>query len=87
MNHYSKEDLDRYLHKDVNFMTRQKIKKHLSGCVACTKTFNELKEDDNLLKEIRNSFQEANPIDSIDDKTYTNLSSILGKPQIGSSIA
>jgi DNA-directed RNA polymerase subunit RPC12/RpoP len=87
MNHYSKEELDRYLHKDVNFITKQKIKKHLFKCTECSKAFDELKEDDTLFDEIRSTYCEEISNTSIEQQTYTNLSTILGNPQKDSSVA
>ena len=87
MNHYQKEELDRYLHKDVNFVTRRKIKNHLNNCSVCSKILQQLVDDDNLLKDIRQSYKQNIPDNGIGQKTYTKLSSILGGTRTGSSVA
>ena len=87
MNHYSKEELDQYYHKDINFIARQKIKKHLVQCYECSKVFKTLKDDDELLNEIRKSCQENVPDSGTEQETYVKLSSILGRKEHSSSIA
>jgi hypothetical protein len=87
MNHYSKEELDQYYHKDINFLTRQKIKKHLPKCSECSSVFEGLKDDDELLDDIRETCRENISDTGFEQQTYTQLISILGKQQKGSSIA
>lgn len=82
MSHFSKEKLDRYLHQDVNFITRQKIKNHLSNCKECKLILEELQGDDKLLIDIRNLKKRATPEKALSSKSYTELSSILGKAKI-----
>jgi hypothetical protein len=86
MKHYSKEELDQYVHKDVNFLLKRRIKSHLHGCSKCSKVLEELIEDDRLLNDIRSSVRDSTT-ESNSDKTYSNLSSIFGSGRKDSSIA
>jgi hypothetical protein len=71
MNHYSKIELDRYLHNNMNMLARLSCTKHIKQCDNCNQLLNEIKADEQMLKDIRNGVNLINTVPP-ENKTTDN---------------
>ena len=55
--HYSKEKLDLYRHGELSILGRMQCAAHLKECELCRKRLDELREDDLLVGELRESLR------------------------------
>ncbi len=62
MKHYSKIELDRYLHDDMNILLRVACSKHLKNCEQCKNSLSELKNDDQVIEQIRQGIKLLNSV-------------------------
>lgn len=57
MKHYTKEELELYRNGHMSVLSRIGCSVHLGTCKTCTALFNELKNEDQFLAELRTSVQ------------------------------
>jgi hypothetical protein len=57
MKHYTKEELELFRNGQMSILGRLRCSAHLKECHECSKVMEELKEDDNLISEVRGSVQ------------------------------
>ena len=57
MKHYTKEELELFRNGHMSILGRLRCSAHLKECQECSKVMEELKEDDNLISEVRGSVQ------------------------------
>ena len=57
MKHYTKEELELFRNGQMSILGRLRCSAHLKACQECSKVMEELKEDDNLISEVRGSVQ------------------------------
>lgn len=55
MAHYTKEELELYRHHEMSVLGRISCATHLKECAQCARLFDELKKDDEFVKELRGS--------------------------------
>lgn len=73
MKHFSKPELDRYIHKDMNILSRFVLSVHLNKCDACYKLLEELRHDDEILVNIREGIELFNSVPP-DEQSSNNQS-------------
>ena len=57
MCHYKKEDLELFRNGQMSLIGRIIFKNHLRDCPECTRSLEELKDDDEMIAQIRGSIQ------------------------------
>ncbi|MBR4518941.1 MAG: hypothetical protein IKO65_08075 [Victivallales bacterium] len=55
MKHYTKEELELYRHGQMSVLGRINCATHLEACEECRNLLEELKSDDDFMKELRSS--------------------------------
>ena len=73
--HYSLSDLEKYTKKDINFVHRFFIKRHLNKCKECKDRLQCIGENEDLLNSIRNAINEDIP--QTDKQVYKKLETLL----------
>ena len=66
MKHYTKEELELYRNGKMSVIGRITCASHLRECKDCSKLWEELKEDDNLVTRLRISLQTYAEADSFE---------------------
>ena len=77
MKHYSLSDLEKYKNKDLNYIHRFFIKRHLAICKECQDRMICIEDNENLIHSIRGAVNEEMP--STPQKPYESLKTILKK--------
>lgn len=57
MKHYEKNELDLYRHGKMCLLARLACAAHLRECPECSRILDELKADDELIRELRGSVE------------------------------
>ncbi len=57
MAHYTKEELELYRHHEMSVLGRIACASHLKECSECAKLLEELKSEDDFVKELRCSVE------------------------------
>ena len=55
--HYTKEELELYRHNEMSILGRMQCAGHIRECAECRRRLDELREDDALVGELRESLR------------------------------
>ena len=79
MKHPTNLDIERYSRGDIGYLKRTLIGIHLKKCGQCSSVLEKLKEDDNLLDQIKKAAIRQPDLEiSESDSTYISLRKSLG---------